>query len=76
VTTVTATAADDNITVSKFISVLSHSCIELARLSNAATKGLYRQLLHQDRWEWRAQRGHPVAAPAEHRATEVGAAAS
>ncbi|KAK3128319.1 hypothetical protein QOZ80_6BG0459880 [Eleusine coracana subsp. coracana] len=30
-----AAAADDNVAVSKFVTVLSHSCIELSRLSNA-----------------------------------------
>ncbi|TVU12764.1 hypothetical protein EJB05_46421, partial [Eragrostis curvula] len=41
----TAAAADDNVAVSKFVAVLSHSCIELSRLSDAAPKGLYQQLL-------------------------------
>ncbi|GJN01017.1 hypothetical protein PR202_ga18249 [Eleusine coracana subsp. coracana] len=40
-----AAVADDNVAVSKFVAVLSHSCIELSRLSDAASKGLYRQLL-------------------------------
>uniref|UniRef100_A0A0A9C225 WASH complex subunit 4 N-terminal domain-containing protein n=1 Tax=Arundo donax TaxID=35708 RepID=A0A0A9C225_ARUDO len=41
----TTAAADDNVAVSKFVAVLSHSCIEISRLSDAASKGLYRQLL-------------------------------
>lgn len=41
----TPAAADDNVAVAKFVAVLSHSCIEISRLSDAASKGLYRQLL-------------------------------
>ncbi|XP_062233658.1 uncharacterized protein LOC133930903 isoform X2 [Phragmites australis] len=40
-----AAAADDNVAVSKFVAVLSHSCIEIFRLSDAASKNLHRQLL-------------------------------
>ncbi|CAN6208853.1 unnamed protein product [Urochloa humidicola] len=41
----TAAAADDNVAVAKFVAVLSHCSIEISRLSDAASKGLYRQLL-------------------------------
>ncbi|KAL6606587.1 hypothetical protein ACP70R_042240 [Stipagrostis hirtigluma subsp. patula] len=41
----TSAAADDNVAVSKFVAVLSHSCVEISRLSDAASRGLYRQLL-------------------------------
>jgi hypothetical protein len=37
--------------------------------------GIGELLLHQDRREWRARLGHPVAAPIEHRPAEGGAAA-
>ncbi|RCV20061.1 hypothetical protein SETIT_4G026000v2 [Setaria italica] len=41
----TAAAADDNVAVAKFVAVLSHSSVEISRLSDAASKGLYRQLV-------------------------------
>uniref|UniRef100_A0A0E0A4P5 WASH complex subunit 4 N-terminal domain-containing protein n=1 Tax=Oryza glumipatula TaxID=40148 RepID=A0A0E0A4P5_9ORYZ len=41
----TAAAAEDNVDVSKFVAVLSHSCLEISRLSDAASSNLYRQLL-------------------------------
>ncbi|CAL5050704.1 unnamed protein product [Urochloa decumbens] len=41
----TAAAADDNVAVAKFVAVLSHCSVEISRLSDAASKGLYRQLL-------------------------------
>uniref|UniRef100_A0A0E0PT70 WASH complex subunit 4 N-terminal domain-containing protein n=1 Tax=Oryza rufipogon TaxID=4529 RepID=A0A0E0PT70_ORYRU len=40
-----AAAAEDNVDVSKFVAVLSHSCLEISRLSDAASSNLYRQLL-------------------------------
>uniref|UniRef100_A0A0D9WLI9 WASH complex subunit 4 N-terminal domain-containing protein n=1 Tax=Leersia perrieri TaxID=77586 RepID=A0A0D9WLI9_9ORYZ len=40
-----AAAAEDNVDVSKFVAVLSHSCLEISRLSDAASRDLYRQLL-------------------------------
>uniref|UniRef100_A0A0E0L7H8 WASH complex subunit 4 N-terminal domain-containing protein n=1 Tax=Oryza punctata TaxID=4537 RepID=A0A0E0L7H8_ORYPU len=40
-----AAAAEDNVDVSKFVAVLSHSCLEISRLSDAASRNLYRQLL-------------------------------
>ena len=33
----TPTAADDNVAVAKFVAVLSHSCIEISRLSDAVS---------------------------------------
>jgi hypothetical protein len=44
----TAAAVDDNVAVSKFISVLSHSCIELSRLSNAVLFADTRSILYCD----------------------------
>ncbi|OEL37588.1 WASH complex subunit 7, partial [Dichanthelium oligosanthes] len=41
----TAAAADDNVAVAKFVAVLAHSSVEISRLSDAASKGLYQQLL-------------------------------
>nr|CAB3469435.1 unnamed protein product [Digitaria exilis] len=41
----TAAAADDNVAVAKFVAVLAHSSVEISRFSDAASKGLYRQLL-------------------------------
>ncbi|XP_040380972.1 WASH complex subunit 4-like isoform X2 [Oryza brachyantha] len=38
-------AAEDNVDVSKFVAVISHSCLEISRLSDAASRELYRQLL-------------------------------
>ncbi|XP_072994798.1 uncharacterized protein [Typha latifolia] len=35
----------DNVAVSKFLMVLSHDCLEISRLSQFASKNLYRQLL-------------------------------